>query len=148
MASSATVCPSRPVAGRDWKAKPPCAKKICLDVQGQLGTRTVVDAGKGDDWVQVTRNQDGSATVTVNGKRHELTPDQARNMRVTGGEGDDTITVVDNRGERERLIDAVLGDEARVEGGDGEDRFEGQVDGVQLDNSIFEGDTVNGKLFS
>lgn len=121
--------------------------ELYLDDQGQIGTRKVVDAGEGDDSVQVTRHADGSATVTVNGERTELTPEEARNMRITGGEGDDTITVVDNRDPITQLQDELSGDEVHVQGGDGADRFEGQVEGTTLDNSPLEGDTVNGKYF-
>lgn len=121
--------------------------ELYMDDQGQIGSRKVVDAGEGDDSVQVTRHADGSATVTVNGERTELTPEEARNMRVTGGEGNDTITVVDNRDPTTQLVDSVLGSDVKVQGGDGADRFEGQVDGTTLDNNPFEGDTVNGKHF-
>lgn len=121
-------------------------EEIYLDDQGQIGTRTVVDPGKGDDSVQVTRNEDGSATVTVNGERHELTPEQARNMRVTGGAGNDTITVVDNRDALHPNYRFGTGTPT-IEGGDGADRFEGNVKYVDLDNNVFEGDTVNGKPF-
>lgn len=124
-------------------------QEMYVDDEGRVGVRTVVDAGDGDDSVQVVRNEDGSADVTVNGETHHLTPEQARTMRVTGGAGDDTITVVDNRGLRAQVEDGFGGGKPRIEGGSGSDDFSGDLDGVEVVGSEtpfnLDRDTANGE---
>lgn len=115
----------------------PKDREIYVDDNGKLATRVVVRGTSGDDDIHVVYNADGSADVTVNGESTHYSPEQARNMRVDAGAGDDTITIDDNRqgggsGEPGNL---------RVDGGSGDDHV------VVNDNTRFGGGgnvTVNG----
>lgn len=52
-----------------------------------------LDTRGGDDKIHVHQNIDGSVEVTVNGKeKHYFTAEQAKDLVIRGGRGDDTIT--------------------------------------------------------
>lgn len=59
-------------------------------VFGQPG-KTVIDAGKGDDMINIHTNPNGSVDVTINGQVHSFSEEEAKNLEVRGGKGDDTI---------------------------------------------------------
>jgi len=46
-----------------------------------------------NDVIDIKYHADGSATVTVNGEEFEFTAEEAANLTVDGGDGNDTITV-------------------------------------------------------
>lgn len=108
-----------------------------IDENGRLGWRTVVNGTSGDDTIQVTYNLDGSADVTVNGETTHYSSDEAENMRINGGAGNDTIVVQDNR--------LRLGEEGSVtiEGGSGDDNISGDFGRVDADGGTGS-DTING----
>lgn len=54
-------------------------------------TKTVIDAGKGNDAINVHTNFDGSVDVTVNGEMHSFSAEEAKNLEIRGGKGNDTI---------------------------------------------------------
>ncbi len=54
-------------------------------------TKTVIDAGKGDDLINIHTNPNGSVDVTINGEKHSFSAEEAKNLEVRGGSGDDTI---------------------------------------------------------
>lgn len=54
-------------------------------------TKTVLDAGKGNDYINPHTNADGSVDVYVNGEKHSFTAEEAQNLEIKGGKGDDTI---------------------------------------------------------
>jgi Ca2+-binding RTX toxin-like protein len=54
-------------------------------------TKTIIDAGKGDDYINPHTNADGSVDVYVNGEKHSFTADEAKNLEIRGGKGNDTI---------------------------------------------------------
>jgi|GEM_PF-2580185 len=110
-----------------------------IDDQGRVGWRTFVDGTSGDDTISVIYNQDGSADVTINGETTHYSAEDAKNMRISGGAGNDTITVQDNR---EVLIFGDSGS-VTVEGGSGDDNISGDLDGVTVDGGTGR-DTING----
>jgi Ca2+-binding RTX toxin-like protein len=61
--------------------------------QGLFGQpdKIVLDAGKGNDAIEVHTNFDGSVDVSVNGKMHSFSAEEAKNLEIRGGKGDDTI---------------------------------------------------------
>ncbi len=54
-------------------------------------TKTVIDAGKGDDLINIHTNPNGSVDVTINGEKHSFSAEEAKNLEVRGGSGNDTI---------------------------------------------------------
>jgi Ca2+-binding RTX toxin-like protein len=54
-------------------------------------TKTTIDAGKGNDYINPHTNADGSVDVYVNGEKHSFTAEEAKNLVVLGGKGKDTI---------------------------------------------------------
>jgi Ca2+-binding RTX toxin-like protein len=54
-------------------------------------TKTVIDAGKGDDVINIHTNPNGSVDVTINGEVHSFSAEEAKNLEVRGGKGNDTI---------------------------------------------------------
>lgn len=120
---------------RSW----PEDREIYVNDEGQLGWRTVVKGTSGDDTIDVALNADGSADVTVNGETTHYTPEEAKDMRISGGAGDDTITVTDNRW---RLCGMENGD-VTIEGGSGDDSISGDLGRVDADGGTGS-DTING----
>lgn len=116
----------------------PDDREIFVDDNGQIGWRTVVRGTSGDDTINVTLNADGSADVEVNGETTHYPAEDARNMRVDGGAGDDTITVTDNR-----LRVFGQGGDVTIEGGSGDDNISGDLGGVDADGGTGD-DTING----
>jgi Ca2+-binding RTX toxin-like protein len=57
---------------------------------GQSG-KTVIDAGKGNDVINIHTNPNGSVDVTINGEKHSFSAAEAKNLEVRGGKGNDTI---------------------------------------------------------
>ena len=54
--------------------------------------KTILDAGKGNDNIHVHTNRNGSVDVSVNGQKFHFTAQQAKNLEIRGGSGNDTIT--------------------------------------------------------
>jgi Ca2+-binding RTX toxin-like protein len=125
--------------------------------------KTVVDAGDGDDQIRVSCNpgQPGGVIVDVNGEKHYLTAEQARNLEIRGGRGNDTIIVdqdvqvghwfdrLNNRGitiDGGRGDDFIVGSRGNdtIRGGRGNDTIIGSegddnISGGRGDDSIFGG---------
>jgi len=59
---------------------------------GNGKTKTIIDAGSGNDKINIHTNHSGSVTVTINGKHYYFTAKQAQNLEVKGGSGNDQIT--------------------------------------------------------
>ncbi|MCG8051026.1 MAG: hypothetical protein JAZ15_07475, partial [Candidatus Thiodiazotropha endolucinida] len=55
--------------------------------------KTVLDAGNGDDNINVHTNFDGSVDVCVNGKTYSFSAQEAQNLEIRGGNGNDNITM-------------------------------------------------------
>jgi Ca2+-binding RTX toxin-like protein len=54
-------------------------------------TQTIIDAGKGNDFINPHTNADGSVDVYVNGEKHSFTAEEAQNLVIRGGKGNDQI---------------------------------------------------------
>ncbi len=78
------------------------------------GERTVVDTGNGNDDVRVSQGRNGGVDVSVNGQTNHFSREQAENMTIRGGAGNDSITIDDN-----------VTQSLTVEGGDGHDTIRG-----------------------
>ena len=90
--------------------------------------KTVIDAGEGNDNINVHTNRNGSVDVTINGQKYSFTREQAKNLEVRGGAGDDAITSSSsNRGGLRGLIDRhrQSANNIILNGGDGNDRISG-----------------------
>ena len=110
-----------------------------VDDSGNLGWRTVVRGTSGDDTIKVVYNADGSADVTVGDKTTHYSPEDAKNMRVDAGAGNDTVTVEDNRDTGLLGPGAPEGGSLTVEGGSGDDTID-----VQDRSSTYgDGNTIN-----
>lgn len=88
-----------------------------IDDNGQFGWRAVVRGTSGDDQITVVYNSDGSADVTIKGETTHYSPEDAKNMRVDAGSGNDTVTVEDNR----IGLCSDPGGSLTVDGGSGDD---------------------------
>lgn len=154
--------PNDPDTNSPW----PQDREPYISEDGKLAFRTVVKGTSADDTIHVTYNADGSADVDVNGKNTHYSADDARNMRIDGGAGNDTITVEDHRvgficadGPGSSLtVDGGSGDDTIVyendtrfggggsvdlNGGSGDDNISGDLKGVSVDGGTGR-DTVNG----
>jgi Ca2+-binding RTX toxin-like protein len=69
-------------------------------------TKTVIDAGKGDDLINIHTNTDGSVDVTINGEMHSFSAQEAKNLEVRGGKGNDTIVCT---GEADPDLNFIMG---------------------------------------
>jgi Ca2+-binding RTX toxin-like protein len=71
-----------------------CTKEAKItQEQGCFGqpTKTVIDAGNGDDTINVHTNFDGSVDVNINGETYSFSAEEAKNLEIRGGKGNDTI---------------------------------------------------------
>lgn len=106
-----------------------------------VGGRTVIDAGDGDDVVSVTRRSNGDINVAVNGENHRISAhDAANGITIQGGNGDDKVWVSEQ-----------VGVDLRVEGGAGNDRLQGGSGNDVIDggtgNDVIDGQGGNDKLY-
>jgi Ca2+-binding RTX toxin-like protein len=73
------------------------AYKTTVNLKGGSGffrnEKTVINANGGNDRIHIHTNIDGSVRVNINGEKYDFTADQARNMVIDGGDGNDTITM-------------------------------------------------------
>ena len=117
------------------------------------GDRVIIDAGGGDDQIGVTQDAtNGSVTVTVNGERHTFTGNDANNITIKAGDGNDVIEVgegvtVNLRLEGDAGNDEITGGAGNdiVEGGAGDDRLRGgggrdYMNGSFGDDRVYGGD--------
>jgi Ca2+-binding RTX toxin-like protein len=89
---------------------------------GQPG-KTVIDAGKGDDLINIHTNPNGSVDVTINGEKHSFSAEEAKNLEVRGGKGNDTIICTGEADER-TFFGIPIGDNnpnLTIDGGKGDD---------------------------
>lgn len=94
---------------------PPAAPDLSTQASvRRVGGRIVIDAGAGDDNVQITRNAAGGVTVNVNGAERTFTGADANRLTIRAGNGNDTINVAPDVTVRLTL-----------EGGDGNDTIRG-----------------------
>lgn len=84
--------------------------------------KTVVDAGAGDDNIRVSNdpNQKGGVIVDVNGQQYHLSAEEARNLEIRGGKGNDTI-IVDPDVKVGNWFDRLTNRGITLDGGDGDD---------------------------
>ncbi len=54
--------------------------------------KTIIDAGKGSDDIHIHTNDDGSVNVNINGEDHHFSAQEAKNLEIRGGSGNDNIT--------------------------------------------------------
>lgn len=83
----------------------------------------VLDAGSGNDNINVKKSPFGGVTVEVNGEKYHFTEAQAKKLEIRGGSGDDTINVSD-KVKTGLSIKGGSGDDT-IKGGSGNDRIDG-----------------------
>jgi Ca2+-binding RTX toxin-like protein len=89
---------------------------------GQPG-KTVIDAGKGDDLINIHTNPNGSVDVTINGEVHSFSEEEAKNLEVRGGKGNDTI-ICTGEADKRTFFGIPIGDNnpnLTIDGGKGDD---------------------------
>src|SRR3712207_3666713 len=93
--------------------------------------RIIIDAGAGDDNVQITRNAAGGIVVNVNGAERTFTGADANRLTIRAGNGNDTINVSPDVTVRLTLEGGGGNDTIRggggndtIRGGDGDDTIE------------------------
>jgi Ca2+-binding RTX toxin-like protein len=135
-------------------------QKVAEDLQQAL----VASGGDGDDTIKVHQNEDGTLSVDIGGKMTNYTKEQAQNLIIDGGKGNDRITADDSvtyklklsGGEGNDYIkggkgdDMILGGDGNdmIVGGDGNDVVDGgkgnnYIKGGKGDDTIFGGDGNN-----
>lgn len=102
-------------------------------VEHALG-RTVARTTNRHDDVRLHYNPDGSAVLTINGKEHELTPEQAKDIKLDLAAGDDRFDVSG---------DAPADAKLEVHGGKGNDELRGGS-GDEVFDGGSGGDTIHG----
>lgn len=102
----------------------------------------VIDAGAGDDNVQVTRDaQTGFVTVNVNGENHVFRGNDANILTIRAGDGNDTVNITPDI-RLNFVIEGGAGDD-RITSGAGQDRIEAGAGNDTVDGG--EGrDYING----
>jgi Ca2+-binding RTX toxin-like protein len=119
---------SEPIfGGGPGPVKPPChiGEATVSRETDFLGrpTKTVIDAGAGNDRINIHTNRDGSVVVTVNNEKYHFSAAEARNLEVRGGNGNDTIT---SSGEQSAVSKAWCGEtKITIDGGSGNDIISG-----------------------
>lgn len=83
----------------------------------------VLSGTKEGDAIDVTPAKDGGIVVTINGKEHTYTAEQASRLIINGGDGDDSINVASNVANN-LVIMGGAGDD-RIQGGGGCDTIVG-----------------------
>ena len=92
----------------------------------------IVQSGRSNDNIHITKNDDGGVTVDVNGEKYSFTASQANRLVVRAGDGNDIIKV-------DRDVTARL----TLEGGDGNDVIYGSDS-----NEVIRGGDGNDKIYA
>jgi Ca2+-binding RTX toxin-like protein len=92
--------------------------------------KTVIDAGKGNDDINIHTNEDGSVDVTINGEVHNFSAQEAKNLEVRGGKGNDNITCTGEAQDDNSFMAKLFGNTNRdpnitIDGGKGDDTIAG-----------------------
>lgn len=93
----------------------------------------VLSTGRGDDKVDVSRNDDGSLSLTVNGELYDLDLAKGQELTIRSGAGNDTIDV-DSEVTVNVVVDGGAGNDV-INTGSGDDR----VDGGAGNDTIYTG---------
>lgn len=83
----------------------------------------VLSGTKKGDTIDVTAGKNGGITVTVNGKAHKYTQEQASRLVINGGDGNDKISV-DSKVKNDLVIMGGAGSDT-IQGGSGDDTIVG-----------------------
>jgi Ca2+-binding RTX toxin-like protein len=90
---------------------------------GLFGTQKLtIDAGAGDDVIQVKKAGPNQYEIDINGQKFILSEAEMKNLTLRGGAGNDTIIIDDS-------VDIAI----NVEGGAGDDTIVNFADGVRLE---------------
>jgi Ca2+-binding RTX toxin-like protein len=101
----------------------------------KVGNVTTIDAGAGNDKVNVSQNAAGEITVDINGAKKTFSAIDSQNLVIQAGEGNDTIKV--GKGVNVKLtLDGGTGNDninvdkdittgQKIDGGDGNDKITG-----------------------
>lgn len=124
------------------QAGPPAAPDLSTQASvTRTRGRIVIDAGAGDDNVQITRNAAGGIVVNVNGAERTFTGADANRLTIRAGNGNDTINVSPDVTVR-LTLEGGAGDD-RIRGGGGNDTIRGG-DGDDTIEAAGGNDTVYG----
>jgi Ca2+-binding RTX toxin-like protein len=102
--------PTRGFGGAIGAAAPSTAQATVSEADG----RVVLDAGVGDDRIDVTKRAGGGVRVSVNGANHDFTAEEANRLTIRVGDGADRVHV-----------DMRVQSSLRIEGGAGDDTIQG-----------------------
>jgi Ca2+-binding RTX toxin-like protein len=117
------------------------------------GTTTIHGSGKNDN-IHAHVNYDGSVDVNINGKTLHFTAQEARNLKIEGGDGNDNIQITGHQlfgadtnitidgGNGNDIIRGGAGDET-ITGGYGDDWIDGGAGNDEIDGG-FGNDTLIG----
>lgn len=110
----------------------------------RTGGKTVIDAGDGDDQINVQQDpKTGDVTVVVNGEAQTFSGNDRNNLVIRAGNGNDNIWVDENVTVNLRL-EGEGGDDF-IRGGQGNDKIEGGAGNDRLHGSGGD-DYINGSL--
>jgi len=112
--------------------------------------QTTVSAGAGNDKVTVTRYADGTASVTINGETTDLTREDADNLVIDAGDGNDDIEVIGKGANGQRLTLKGGSGNDKIQGGAGNETIEGGSGNDAIDagagNDCIKGGSGNDKM--
>ncbi|MCW4202663.1 MAG: calcium-binding protein [Candidatus Thiodiazotropha lotti] len=107
-----------------------CTRVDYLDNGGRIernGDTTRVFAGSEDNHINIHTNSDGSVDLTIDGETHHLTAQEAKNLIIDGGCGNDNISVTGQQlcgPENNITINGGSGDDV-IRGGAGNETING-----------------------
>lgn len=108
--------------------------------------KTLLQTGGGNDRVTIRQQADGSATADVNGEMHYFTAEEANNLIVDAGDGNDIVNVI---GDLDVGIKGGNGDDV-IYGGTGDNRVSGGAGNdiiyAGAGNNAIAGDAGNDRL--
>ena len=99
--------------------------------RGRDGSLTL-DAGRGDDAINVNKARDGNYNVDVNGQTFKFTAEEMSRLTIKGGSGNDRINVGAN-------VDVPV----KVDGGSGHDSISNHAN-----NATIKGGTGNDSIYN
>jgi Ca2+-binding RTX toxin-like protein len=115
--------------------------------------KTIIDAGAGDDNILVNTNKDGSVDVFINGEEHNFSAQEAKNLEIRGGCGNDNIVCTGEANDTNFFGFKFSNDpKLTIDGGNGNDAIMGSsgndtIRGGKGDDIIFGADgndTIDG----
>src|SRR5690606_34590920 len=108
-----------------------------------FNTKTIIDTGNGNDQIHGHINDDGSMILDINGCKYHLSKEQAANLEIRAGNGEDMVTFSGKA--------TGCQPDIKVCGGNGDDLIGGGEIGIEMHgdkgNDVLIGGSGDDKIF-